>query len=137
MSAPKKSLATTQVAEVAPSPSEELQDEALAEVDLAGAPALRPVGTYRMRERAKLFQEVQRISDAFNGDEDEKGDELDLSKLDLVADIDEFLESAAVHPEIYAEWATEDGGGPDVEQRITALFSRFASDLGKSGGSAS
>lgn len=130
--------------EVGPlSASEELQDEALAQADITRHPVLRPVGTFRMRERVELLAAVQDLGSRFNASADqdaEAGDEqdVDVSRLMVLADIDELLERrCTVHPEEYATWATTDGGGPNVEGRVIALFSKVAEDLGKSMGSAS
>lgn len=132
---------TTTIPEALAPPASAVTETAAApaafEPDLSGAPALRPPKTFRMRERVALWKRVLAMSDRLQALGADESGEVALSgdnpeALDVIAEIDELLEEYAVSPEAYAAWATEEGGGPDLEGRVTALFGRYAEQLGES-----
>ena len=112
-------------------PSQVLSDEATGmyrEVDLTGAPALLPPGMLRPRQKVPLFAVADEVQ-LTNVGEDVK---IDVA-LEMIAKIDEALESIAVDPVAYVAWVRSEGVN---EEEIVALFARYVNGLGDSGRSA-
>lgn len=110
-----------------PVASDELQAETL-DGPPPGADLLIPPGRLRAKQRARLLKlatTLQQDSKTIADGEYEVG-------LDLIATIDDLLEKHfTIDRDAYSEWATLDGGGPNVEERIITLFSWYASRLGE------
>lgn len=123
-----------------PPRSDELITEALDERP-DGADLLRPAGTLRARERAIITKVSIELTDDIEVFEaaQEMSDDTPLKEraevgsvgLDLVTKFDEALEQVAIDPEAYARWATVDGGGPNLEQRIAELFIWYVNAVGE------
>lgn len=112
------------------SPSEVLQDEALAAieaVDLSSAPKLRPYNTLRMKERARV---LGLLDDRYVDEAGKPRPPTSVEAFELMGEMDEVLEWAALESEkgAYLEWATGDG----AEYRIQALFMSYAEQVEKS-----
>lgn len=118
---------------IADEPAEPEQVGGFDDVDLSGAPALRPVKTLRARQRVTLYKAMMALQKRLEGREATAEGQVDINvdDLDVIVDMDEFLEKMAIDPEAYAAWATEEGGGPEPDSRIAALFSRYAEQLGE------
>ncbi|GAB2698355.1 hypothetical protein [Thalassiella azotivora] len=99
-------------------------DSVLDEVDLSGAPALRPAATLRIGQRKAFLQ----IATEIDAKADDDGNVELASMLDKLEQMDLALEGVAVEPDAYAAWAV----GADVEQRVAALFMQYAGQLGES-----
>lgn len=116
-------------------PASELAEQAapFADVDLSGAPQLRPVKKLRARQRVTLYKAMLGLNKRLEGRPAGADGQADLTvdDLDVIVEMDEFLEQMAVDPEQYAAWATEEGG-PEPESRIAALFATYSEQLGES-----
>lgn len=103
-------------------------------MDLTGAPELRPYQTLRMKERARIMAvaELGGMSEPPVEGQPVKQPTL-TETFALLAEMDDAMEFVAVDKAQYVEWLTSDKGG---EQGLTALFSRYAQQVGKSSSSA-
>lgn len=104
----------------------------------AGASLIKPVRAMRIRERkAALLGALEVLKQA--GVEPDAAGSVEISTknlevgdlLELLANIDEFLEKRAIDAEAYACWATEEGGGPDLNGRVLDLFGWVVRRLGE------
>lgn len=109
-------------------PSEVLQEQAdpdtYREVDLSGAPVLRPPATLRPREKGPIVALGQKIQTM------ELGEDVRIDvAMESIAEIDEAMEKIAVNSDAYVAWVRD----PNVtEEHIVALFARYVNDLGDS-----
>lgn len=106
--------------------TDELIDDA-ATVDpelLADAPALKPVGAMRWRERQPVLNALQDLQGKVSKGQLKVTGAGDVAG--LVGMLDETLERYAVDPDAYAKWAT----GASAQQ-ILALFMRFGGEVAK------
>ncbi len=115
-----------------PKAADQLEDILSEDELLADLPELKAPGKLRVRQRNVIMAIALKLR-AFTGDDEDGSIDLDEDDarlpllLDVLAQIDEFAESIAVHPDEYAAWAE----GKDYEV-FTALLSRYSSAVGES-----
>lgn len=103
--------------------SDELIDETATVDLLADAPALKPAGALRWRERQPILATLQELQKRAAG----KSSLTDAGVVaDLLGTLDETLEKYAVDPDAYIAWSLKSSA-----QQMMALFSRYGSEVAK------
>lgn len=103
--------------------SDELIDAATVDALLVNAPALKPAGSLRWRERQPILATLQELQKRAAG----KSSLTDAGVVaDLLGTLDETLEKYAVDPDAYIAWALK-----STPQQLMALFSRYGSEVAK------